>query len=148
MDNISLGHPEVKLEDVVWAADCAGLSEFVQRLPKGYQTILLPEGKNIPQHIRSKILLARSIASRPRLLVLENMTWVMEQSDRDRIAAFLTSREHRWTLLASTDDPVFAAHCDRVMIMDAGKIVANGSFETIRESPHFSKVFKTGQTLD
>lgn len=148
MDNISLGHPEVSLEDVVWAADCAGLSEFVQRLPKGYQTILLPEGKNIPQHIRSKILLARSIASRPRLLVLENMTWVMEQSDRDRIAAFLTSREHRWTLLASTDDPVFAAHCDRVMIMDAGKIVANGSFETIRESPHFSKVFKTGQTLD
>ncbi|MFM9948935.1 MAG: peptidase domain-containing ABC transporter [Saprospiraceae bacterium] len=147
MDNISLGHPEVTLDDVVWAADCAGLSEFVQRLPKGYQTVLLPEGKNIPQHVRSKILLARSIASRPRLLVLENMTWVMEQSDRDRIAAFLTSREHRWTLLASTDDPVFAAHCDRVIIMDAGKIVAEGSFETIRESPHFAKVFKTGQIV-
>lgn len=147
MDNISLGHPEVKLEDVVWAADCAGLSEFVQRLPKGYQTVLLPEGKNIPQHIRSKILLARSIAFHPRLLVLENLLGAMEQSDRDRIAAFLTSREHRWTLLASTDDPVFAAHCDRVIIMDAGKIVADGSFEAIRESPHFAKVFKTGQIV-
>jgi len=143
MDNISLGHPEVTLEDVVWAADCAGLSEFVQRLPKGYQTVLLPEGKNIPQHIRSKILLARSIASRPQLLVLENMTWVMEQSDRDRIAALLTARENNWTLLASTDDPAFAAYCDRVIIMDAGKIVADGTFENIRKSPHFTKVFKT-----
>lgn len=143
MDNISLGHPEVKLEDVVWAADCAGLSEFVQRLPKGYQTVLLPEGKNIPQHIRSKILLARSIASRPQLLVLENMTGFMEQSDRDRIATFLTSREHSWTLLASTDDPAFAAHCDRVIIMETGKIVADDSFENIRKSPHFAKVFKT-----
>lgn len=143
MDNISLGHPEVTLENVVWAADCAGLSEFVQRLPKGYQTVLLPEGKNIPQHIRSKILLARSIASHPRLLVLENMTGFMEQSDRDRIATLLTSQEHCWTLLASTDDPAFAAHCDRVIIMDAGKIVADDSFENIRKSPHFAKVFKT-----
>ena len=148
MDNISLGHPDVRLEEVVWAAERAGLSEFVQSLPKGYQTILLPEGKNIPQNIRSKILLARSIASRPRLLVLESLPGVVEQSDRDRIARFLTAPEHHWTLLAATDDPVFASQCHRVIIMEAGKIVADGSFETIRESPHFFKVFKTGQVLN
>ncbi|MDZ4705967.1 MAG: ATP-binding cassette domain-containing protein [Saprospiraceae bacterium] len=145
MENISLGHPDVKLDDVVWAADCTGLSEFVQSLSKGYQTVLLPEGKNIPQNIRSKILLARSIASRPRLLVMENMSGTMDQSDRDRIARFLTSPEHNWTLLAATDDPVFASQCDRVIIMQAGKIVADGNFETVRESPHFQEVFKTGE---
>lgn len=146
LENISLGHLDVSLEDVVWAVRHVGLEDFVKRQPNGYNTLLLPEGKNIPKSTRAKILLARSIACRPKLIVLENIRTLMEQSDRHRISSFLADAQHKWTVLAATDDPVFASHCQRVIILQEGKIVADDTFENIQKSPHFLKVFKHNRT--
>lgn len=143
IDNIALGHPEVSLEDVIWAAESVGLSEFVQRLPNGYNTMLLPEGKNVPQSVRTKILLARSIAPRPQLLVLESLLTNLEPLERAHITQFLTAPERNWTLLAVTDDPVVAAKCQRVLVMKEGQIVEEDSFQNLTASPHFKKIFKT-----
>lgn len=143
IDNIALGHSDVKLEDVIWAAESVHLNEFVQRLPNGYNTMLLPEGKNVPQSIRAKILLARSIASRPQLLVLESLFGNLEATDRLQIADFLTAPDKSWTLIAVTDDPIIAAKCQHVIVVQEGQIVEEGNFDTITTSPHFNKVFKT-----
>ncbi len=142
IDNISLGHPDVQLEDVIWAAQSVGLSEFVQRLPNGHNTMLLPEGKNVPQSIRTKILLARSVAPRPKLLVLESLFGNLDESDRLKIADFLTAPDKNWTLIAMTDDPIFASKCQRTIILQKGNIIEEGTFDKIQESYHFNKIFK------
>ena len=141
-DNITLGNPKITTEKVIKVATELGLAPFVQRLPHGYQTMLMPEGRNVPQHIRSKIILARSIASDPRLLAIESVFHSLEPKDRICVVDALTDRNKPWTLLAVSNDPMIASRCDRVLIMKAGKIICEGTFEDIQGTEHFRKVFR------
>ena len=142
MDNISMGHAEVTLQDVILAVEKAGLDPFVKSLPNGFDTVLLPAGKNLPRSIVSKILLARCFASKPALIAIEEPFAHLEPDERERLAALLTNPANNCTLLAVSNDPMLAAKCDRVVIMQEGKIVEEGSFEKIRKGKHFKNVFK------
>lgn len=141
MDNICLGHEDLSLTDVIWAAEQVGLKEYIQKLPEGYNTELLPGGRNIPKSVRTKIILARSFAFRPNLLAFEEFFNKLEQEDQEKIANVLTSRSNPWTLVTVSNNPIMAARCDRTIIMRDGQIIAEGDFETIRRSPHFQHVF-------
>jgi ABC-type bacteriocin/lantibiotic exporter with double-glycine peptidase domain len=143
LDNIRLGHEDVSLEDVIATCHELGLTQFIRSLPNGYNTELLPGGKNIPRSVVTKIILARGIVSRPALLAMEEMMTNLEQRDRIRIAEILTSKEKQWTMLAVSDDPILASRCDRTIIMKDGKIVQDGNFAEILNCPHYDNVFKT-----
>ncbi|MEM6378959.1 MAG: ABC transporter ATP-binding protein, partial [Bacteroidota bacterium] len=71
LENILLGHEELSLNDVIWVAEKMKLQKYVQNLPDGYETMLLPNGQNVPRSIRTKILLCRTIISKPQLLIFE-----------------------------------------------------------------------------
>ena len=115
----------------------------LEQLPEGYQTMLLPAGRNLPQKVRVRLMLARTLLSDPLLLMAEAFFAGQEQNDRKMIADLFTAPERNWTLVATSDDPYLASKCDRIIILENGKIAASGSFETVRRSPHFKKVFKT-----
>lgn len=142
IENICLGHEDIKLEDVIWAAESVGLKGFIQRLPKGYDTELLSGGRNIPRSLRTKIILARSIVSRPKILAIEGFSHYLERHDREMIYDLITSKEMPWTLAIVSDDPALASRCDQVIIMKKGVIVEAGNYEVISRSPHFDNVFK------
>ncbi len=143
LENITIGHLNVTLNDVILAVEKAGLESFVKQLPDGYDTILLPSGKNLPRSIVSKIVLARSFATKPALLAIEEPLIYFDRDERERFADMLTDPNSPWTLLVSTKDPILASRCDRIVIMRNGKVIEEGTFETIRESEHFKYVFKT-----
>ena len=142
MENISLGHDEVGLEDVVRAIEQVGLMGFVKRLPDGYDTQLLPGGKNLPRSVVAKIILARSFASRPLLLAIEEPFQHLDFNERVRLADLLTDPDRAWTLVVVSNDPMLAAKCDRVVVMKKGRIVEEGSFEKIKACQHFEPVFQ------
>lgn len=142
IENISLGQHHIPLSDVIEAAEAVGLGDFIRKQPNGFNTVLLPEGKNLPRSIISKIILARGVVSRPQLLAIEEFFSHIEPPDRVRIADMLTSRDNPCTLIAVSDDPILASRCDRILIMQKGAIVASGTYAEILQSPHFPKVFK------
>ncbi len=141
LENITMGHEGVSLQDVISAVEQVGLAEFVKKLPEGYDTMLLPGGKNLPRNVISKIIFARCLASRPALMAIEEPFGFLEKEDRERISNLLTSQS-TCTLVAVTDDALMAAKCDRIIIMQEGRIVEEGSFEEIKRSKHFENVFK------
>ncbi len=143
LDNITLGNPSISLERVIRVSEQLGLDAFVRRLPRGYETPLIPEGQNMPQHIRAKIILARSLASQPRLLALESIFHHLEPEDRLKVVESITDPEKPWTLLAVSNDPLIASHCERVLIMREGKIIADGSYSEIKNTRHFKRVFRS-----
>ncbi|MEM9917476.1 MAG: ABC transporter ATP-binding protein [Bacteroidota bacterium] len=147
LDNIRLGRSEVELEDVIRACQQVGLEEFIQKQPYGFETELLPDGRNVPGSIRTKIILARSIARHPRLLVMEDVFNSLEKKDRTDIARLLTDKERGWTLIAVSDDPELAALCDRILVMRRGKIIDSGTFQEIQKSPHYENIFKTNSKI-
>jgi ABC-type bacteriocin/lantibiotic exporter with double-glycine peptidase domain len=141
-ENIALGYPDIHMDALVKTCEAVGLMRFVASMPNGFDTLLLPEGRNLPRNIVVKIILARSIILNPQLLAIEELMANLEQIDRVRIAALLTDKEHPWTLVAVTDDAELASRCDRIVVMNEGSIVAEGSFEEIKKTVHFKRVFK------
>ena len=142
LENIKLGYQEVALREVMDIAKKVGLEKFIQQLPKGYQTQLLPGGKNIPGSVRNKIILARGLVTQPQLFTLEDVFSNMEVEDKTEMINLLTSKENNWTLVGVSDDLEFAKQCDRVFIMRKGEIVEEGTFESIQKGKHFKNVFR------
>ncbi len=141
LENITFSCPDVPLKRVVEVANQIGLSGYVDKLAKGYETMLLPEGSNVTQSIRTRIILARCIIASPLMLAVEGFFYGIEQSDREMISEYLTSKDHNWTMVTVTDDPVLASRCDRVIVMKEGQIVQSGTFDEIAEGPHFGHIF-------
>lgn len=142
IENICLGHEDVSFSAVQWAAESVGLGDFIRQLPEGYHTMLLPGGRTLPQSIRTKIILARCVVSRPQLLAMEDFSNQIDPIDRQKIINFLTDRQHPWTFVAVSDDPMLAAQCDRIIILDAGSILKQGSYESLKNDPSFQEIFK------
>ena len=142
LENITMGHDHVSLNDVMEAVDKAGLGDFVKQLPQGYDTLLLPGGKNLPGNVVAKIIMARSFASKPALLAIEDPFIMLEPEERERLIMQLTDKGNPWTLLAVTDNQLLASKCDRVVIMKDGRIVEQGTFEQVRNSDHFKFTFQ------
>lgn len=140
-ENITLGNPTIPLQAVLGLIEQVGLSKFMEDAPGGIETELLPNGKTLPSGIITKILVARALANQPKLLALESPLNNLTLGDRTRITELLTDRAQAWTMVAVTEDPMLAAKCDRVVVLREGEIVFDGTFEALRHTPHYDRIF-------
>lgn len=134
MENISIGRSSVSYENVKWAVEKSGLSGFIKSQPNGYDSRIDPQGKKLPKSIVQKIILARSIVDNPKLLLLENALDQIDENERVNIIDFLTSRENEWTLVTISSDPYFAKKCDRIAMMEGGKILNTGTYNEMKSA--------------
>ncbi|MEZ4987215.1 MAG: hypothetical protein R2795_19600 [Saprospiraceae bacterium] len=134
MENICLGHEDINFQQVVQAVKEAGLESFVQGLPQGYNTLMVPGGRDLSQSIRTRIILARSIVSRPKFLALEEFLHQLQPNERERMCDMLAARTQPWTLVAVSNDPIFASRCERIILMKDGQIVADGTYNEIQRT--------------
>jgi len=122
LENIIIGRESVSFDDVKWAVDHLGLTQFIKELPNGYDTKINPVGKNLPRSIVQKLLLARSISGHPKLLLLEDTFRYIDEKEKIKIIDFITSAENQWTLVAISSDPYLAKRSDKVVYMKDGQI--------------------------
>lgn len=112
-ENISLGRPDATEVNVRWAIDQIGLKTWVDNTEKGIHTELNPAGQHLPQNIIQRLLLARSIATKPALLVLENPLGPIAPALRPKLVHALTKADQPWTLIVVSDDQEMRAACTR-----------------------------------
>lgn len=143
LENINLGNPDLPLNDIVHVTEELGIAHYIRSLPDGYDTMLLPEGRNLPRTMRIKLTLARAIVGNPRLLVVEDFFQNLESKDRDFIAEYFTAPERPWTFIAVSNDPILAAKCDRLIMMENGQIQNEGTWQSLQGDPLFEQVFKS-----
>ena len=124
LENISLGRPYVSFQEVQEWCDRFGLTSQIQRLNHGYHTVLNPEGHFLPKDCIRKILLARAVVGRPKLLLLEEPLHDISLHEKPKILQLLLSIQNT-TLLIHTDDPEITATMDREIRISQGKIVNN-----------------------
>jgi len=122
LENITFGDTSVKEEDVYWALDKTGLTDFVKQQPFGLKTMLYPEGQQIPYVITKKIVLARSIVRRPRLLILKDPLDHFNPKEAQEIMDFLSDRTNPWALVVVSHNPGWSKRCTRIITMKNGKI--------------------------
>ncbi len=125
MDNITFGDQDIPKQDVQWAIEKTGLINFVKQQPKGLNTMIYPEGIQMPYSVSKKIILARSIVRKPAVLILNDPLDQLDQDEEVRIMDFLFSKENKWAILVSSSDKKWEEYCDRVICLEKGKIISN-----------------------
>jgi ABC-type bacteriocin/lantibiotic exporter with double-glycine peptidase domain len=123
LENITFGDLSVKDEDVYWAMEKTGLTEFVKEQPKGLRTMLYPEGQQIPYVVSKKIVLARSIVRRPRLLILKDPLDQFNPVEAKQIMDFLSDKANPWALVVVSQNPNWVKLCTRIITMNEGEII-------------------------
>lgn len=137
IDNITMGRDAATFENVKWAIQNLGLTQYVKELPQGYDTLLDPEGKKLPRSIVQKLLLARSIVDKPKLLLLEDAFEHLDEKERREIISFLTDKSNRWTMVSVSQDPYLARLSDKVLFMENGSIVKSGTYDEMKAFANF-----------
>lgn len=115
LENITMGRPNATFENVIWAIEKLELKDFVKSLPLGLNTQFFPEGKQFSKGIIDKIILARSIADKPRLLLIKDAFTSLVGDERSRISDFILSKENNWTVVIASRDEAIKAKVDRVI---------------------------------
>ena len=123
MENITFGDKAITTDQIMWAIEKVGLTQFVKEQPKGLQTIIYPEGQQIPYTVSKKIVLARSIVRKPRLLILKDPLDQFNDPDVSNIMDFLTDPSNPWALVVVSQNPKWSQHCGRILTIEDGKIV-------------------------
>ncbi|WP_282075103.1 peptidase domain-containing ABC transporter [Maribacter aquivivus] len=123
LHNITFGDKDTTNEQVYWALDKVGLTDFVKKQPEGLNTILYPEGKQIPHTVSKKIVLARSIVRKPKLLILKDPLDQFNSEEADRILNFLSDSSNGWALLVVSENDKWIKKCSRIITMDKGQII-------------------------
>lgn len=137
LENITMGRKNIPFENVKWAVNHLKLKSFIRNLPKGYDTFVEPQGYKFSSSVITKLLIARSIVSKPNLLLIEDILDNLDPQERLKIMDFLTSEENDWTLIAVSSEAHFAKRSDRIAIVSEGKITKTGSYDELKLSEEF-----------
>ena len=130
LENITFKDTSIPFEDIKWAIDGVQLSSFIKSLPKGLDTKIFPEGKQLSSSNAQKILLARSIIHRPKILFYEDPTDNMDEKVANEIIDFITSDTNKWTVIVSSKNPYWKTKCSRKITMKNGFVELDSKTET------------------
>jgi ABC-type multidrug transport system fused ATPase/permease subunit len=128
--NITLGAPVPMLE-VEAAAALAGATDFISSLPQGYGTLLGERGMSLSGGQRQRIALARAVARRPRLLILDDATSAVDPSVEAEILRGLSREELPSTVVVVAYRKSAILLADEVIYMEAGRVADYGTHDEL-----------------
>ena len=148
-DNIAYGRPGASLEQVRAAARAAGAERFIEELPGGYETVVGERGYTLSGGQRQRIAIARTLLVNPPILVLDDATSAVdvqvEQEIHDALRALMQGR----TTLIVAHRLSTIALADRVVLLDGGRIVADGTHaELMASSPLYVEVLAQAEATE
>lgn len=126
-ENIAFADPEASLEQVRRAARLAGADDFVSALPDAYDTVIGEQGFSLSGGQRQRIAIARAVLADPRVLILDDATSSVDPTKEHEIRAALGEVMRGRTTLIIAHRAATIALADRVVLMDGGRVVAEGT---------------------
>lgn len=133
-DNISYGNPNADDKEIMKAAELAYVDEFVRDLPKGYNTTVGERGVKLSGGQRQRVAIARAILRNSPILVLDEATSALDSKSENYIQNALKNLMKDKTSIVIAHRLSTIQEMDRIIVMDNGKIVEEGSHATLKKS--------------
>lgn len=128
-ENITLNRPGITMNDLLWACEKVKLSDYIQSMKNGYSTLIDPNGKMFSRSITQKIILARSIVNKPKLLLMDDQQRFTSNSMKnvDHLTDLLFDKNASWTLIATTKNEHLLKHFKMIVKLENGRILFKGT---------------------
>ena len=133
-DNIAYGIPDASREQIVAAARAAHAHEFILRMPQGYDSLVGERGQGLSGGERQRISIARALLINPRILILDEATSAVDTETEKEIQNALDNLVRGRTTIAIAHRLSTLRKADRLVVMDKGLIVEEGTHDVLIES--------------
>ena len=140
-DNIRYGRPEATDDEVVAAAKAAQAHDFIMGFPEGYDTILGQRGVNLSGGQKQRLAIARALLVKPAVLILDDSTSAVDVETEGKIQEALEEQMKHCTSLVIAQRVSTVLSADKILILDDGRIAAEGTHETLlKASPIYREI--------
>jgi len=133
-DNIAYGMPEASRDQIVAAARAAHAHEFILRMPQGYDSLVGERGQGLSGGERQRISIARALLINPRILILDEATSSVDTETEKEIQNALDNLVRGRTTIAIAHRLSTLRKADRLVVMDKGLIMEEGTHDALLES--------------
>jgi len=144
-ENIAYARPDATEQEIVAAAERAGLGELLEELPEGLDTMVGERGLTLSGGQRQRVAIARALVAEPRILILDDATSSVDATTENRIKSALSEVMTGRTTFVIAHRLSTIALADEVVVLEAGEIVARGTHsELLESSPLYREIAEKG----
>lgn len=144
--NIIISAPQLTMKEAWEAAEMAGIADDIRAMPMGMHTLISGGGGGISGGQRQRLLIARAIAAKPRILMFDEATSALDNITQKIVSDSLESLKCTRIVIAHRLSTI--RHCDRIIVLDKGKIIEEGTYEELLEQEGFFAELVSRQRLD
>jgi ATP-binding cassette subfamily B multidrug efflux pump len=149
LKNVTYGNPELSQEDAVKYMKMAVADEFSAKLPDGYETLIGERGVGLSGGQRQRLALARAIAMRPSVLILDDTTSALDTETEKYIQEQLRSLDFPCTKIIVAQKISSVMNADCILVLDRGRIIEMGTHEQLlKHRGYYSKIWALQNGLD
>ena len=130
-ENITLANPNATLEDAWEAAEIAGVAKDIREMPLGMNTLVSEGGGGVSGGQRQRLIIARAVCSGRRIMILDEATSALDNITQQAVTESLDKLN--CTRIAIAHRLSTVQHCDRILVLDKGKICEEGTYEELIE---------------
>ena len=144
--NIVISAPWLTVDDAWKSAEIAGLADDIKQMPMGMHTMISEGGGGISGGQKQRLMIARAIAPNPRVLMFDEATSALDNITQKKVSESLDKLKCTRIVIAHRLSTI--KHCDRIIVLDNGNIVEDGSFdELLNKGGYFAELVKR-QSVD
>ena len=130
-ENIAMAKPDASFMDVVRAAQLSGAEEFIERLPRGYDTMLEEGATNLSGGQRQRLAIARALLIDPPVLILDEATSALDVESEAIVNANLRRMARGRTILCISHRLSMLVEADAILVLERGKVHDFGTHEEL-----------------
>jgi ABC-type multidrug transport system fused ATPase/permease subunit len=140
-ENIAYGKHNAQRADIIEAAKKAYADEFIEKLPKGYDTLIGEKGVRLSGGQKQRLAIARAILKNPSIVILDEPTSALDSITEAKVQKGLQSLMEGRTTITIAHRLSTVRNADKIIIMRDGKLVALGShFELLKSCPEYAEM--------
>lgn len=144
--NITISAPQLTLEQAWEAAEMAGMAEDIRQMPMGMNTLISEGQGGISGGQRQRLMIARAIAPKPKILMFDEATSALDNITQKTVSESLDRLKCTRIVIAHRLSTI--QHCDRIIVLDQGKIVEDGTYEELLEKKGYFSELVERQRVD